>query len=152
MLLQSPTRSEKSSDLGMKAERHAPVRYRADGELIHSSRLSPDAIWARVRNVSVGGVALPRESQIEPDSELVIQTNPSETDMPLALVARVGRAIGQPTGDWLVRCDSLATKADLHAGAEVFGPARPAHSDSLARRVLRACYGASPIKRAVFCN
>jgi hypothetical protein len=154
MVLQSHPRSEKLPDLGTEAETHAVVRYLCDGELVHSPRLSPEGIWARVRNISAGGSGLPQDARLEPDTELVIQMKPAEPDMPLALVARVAQAIRQPKGDWLVRCESLclATEADLLTRSGAPEPARPPHSCSQIRRVLLACYGLYSPKRAVFSN
>ena len=150
MLPQSLPRSEKFADAGMEPE--ALVRYRCDGELVHSPHLSPEGIWARVWNISAGGTSLPQEAQIEPHTELVVQMKPAEPDMPLALVARVAQATRQPKGDWLVRCDSLrrASEADLFARSEASGPARAPHSFSRARRVLRACYELYSPKSAIF--
>ena len=154
MLLQSLPRSEKLADAGMEPETLGAVRYLGDGELVHAPRLSPEGVWARVWNISAGGIALPQGAQIEPDTELVVQIKPTEPDMPLALVARVAQATRQPKGDWLVRCDSLrrATETDLFARSEVPGPTRPRRSFSQARRALLACYGLSSPKRAVFSN
>jgi hypothetical protein len=155
MLPQSLTNPEKSHDVGTGQETSPLGRYLCEGELVHSPRLPPEGIWARVRNVSANGIALPQGARIEPDAELVIQMKPAEPDMALALVACVAQAIRQPKGDWLVRCRFLsrATEADLFARSGVPEPVRPSHSYALARRVLRACYGGlySP-KRAVFSN
>jgi hypothetical protein len=154
MLLQTLPRSEKIAHAGMEPETPGVVRYLCDGELVHSRRLSPEGVWARVWNISVGGIGQPQGAHIEPDTELVVQMKPAEPDMPLALVARVAQAIRQPKGDWLVRCDSLrrATEADLFARSEVPGPTRPPHSPSQTRRVLLACYGLHPSRSAVFSN
>src|SRR5437870_5345616 len=115
MSLQSLLRSERLPDAAMGPETYVVVLYLCDGELVHSPRLSPEGIWARVRNITANGIGLPQGARIEPEMELVIQMKPAEPDMPLALVARVAQAIRQPKGDWLVRCRSLsrAIEADL---------------------------------------
>jgi hypothetical protein len=145
MLLQNLPRSEKIADARMEPETLGVVRYLCDGELVHSPRLSPEGVWARVWNISAGGIGVAQGAQIEPDTELVVQIKPAEPDLTLALVARVAQATRQPKGDWLVRCDSLrrATEADLFAQSEAPGPTRPPHSFSQARRDLLACYGLS---------
>jgi hypothetical protein len=154
MLPQSLTHSEKLHDVGTGPQTSPLGRYLCDGELVHSPRLRPEGIWARVRNITANGIGLPQGARIEPDTELVIQTKPAEPDMALALVTRVAQAIRQPKGDWLVRCRFLsrATEADRFAGSEVPDPARPSHSYALARGVLRACYGLYSPTKVVFSN
>ena len=153
-MLHSLSRSEKLRDTAMAPRTHVAVRYLCDGELVQSSRLSPERIWARVWNISVDGNSLSQRAQLEPDMELVVQMKPAEPDMPLVMIARVAQATRQPKGDWLVRCDSLrrATEADLVARSEAPSLARPPHHFSQARRVLDACYGLYSPKRAVFSN
>jgi hypothetical protein len=154
MLLPSLHRLENLPHSRLEPETDAVARYLCDGELVHSSRLSSEGIWARVWNISADGIDLPQSAPLAPDTELVIRMKPAEPDTPLALVGRVAQATRQANGNWLVRCDSLrrATAADLFTRSELSRPVRSPHSFSQARRVLLACYGLCSPKRVVFSN
>ena len=107
MLLQTLPRAEEFTDPGMEMERRAVVRYLCDQEATYYALPHCRRRWARVRNISMGGIGLILDAPMEPSTALVIEMKTLDSATSLTLVARVVHATKQEEGSWIIGCKFL---------------------------------------------
>jgi PilZ domain len=112
MLLQTLPRAEEFTDPGMEVERRAVVRYLCDKEASYYALPQCQRHWARVRNISTGGVGLLLDAPIEPGTDLVVEMKTMDPATSLTLPARVVHATMQEEGSWIVGCKFFTRPAE----------------------------------------
>jgi hypothetical protein len=140
MLLQTLPRAEAFTDPGMEVERRAVVRYLCDQEISYYTPSARLRHWARVRNISTGGVGLLLNAPIEPGTALAIEMKTMDPATSLTLPARVVHATKQEGGSWIMGCKFLKRPTEKNL------------LPLLAAEVLRCCLYAVQVKKVVFPN
>jgi c-di-GMP-binding flagellar brake protein YcgR len=101
-------------NLGMEVERRAVVRYLCDRQVTYRPLLTRERLRARVRNISVDGIGLLLSDAIDRGTEIAIELQSLDPDIPLTLVARVVHATRESNGSWLVGCKFLTRPTEEH--------------------------------------
>lgn len=100
-------------------DRRALVRYPCIQEtschFIVSSRY--ESQWARVHDVSTGGVGLAMERQIEPETLLLVELRTERGRYARGVLARVVHATPQADGTWFIGCSFVHRLSDTELEA-----------------------------------
>ncbi len=99
-------------------ERRAAVRYQSTKKVsFFAQPKTEDMLWARVRNISTGGIGLILSRTMRPDTLLTIELKSTPESAPLTLSAAVMHCTPDACGTYLVGCqfDTPLSKEQLQA-------------------------------------